>query len=85
MGRTHAPGEGLSQSALPHRRSVPTWLQLTSEDMKEQIYKLAKKGLAPSQMQGECTPKCKAIALTHLSYGLSPFSPFFLSPLNRPL
>ncbi|XP_037601606.1 40S ribosomal protein S13-like [Cebus imitator] len=43
MGRMHAPGKGLSQSALPYRRSVPTWL-------KEQIYKLAKKGLTPSQI-----------------------------------
>ncbi|MGH0166546.1 UNVERIFIED_CONTAM: hypothetical protein FKN15_051139 [Acipenser sinensis] len=42
--------KGLSQSALPYRRSVPTWLKLTSEDVKEQIYKLAKKGLTPSQI-----------------------------------
>uniref|UniRef100_A0A2K5I010 Small ribosomal subunit protein uS15 n=1 Tax=Colobus angolensis palliatus TaxID=336983 RepID=A0A2K5I010_COLAP len=44
MGRMHAPGKGLSQSALPYRRSVPTWLKLTSDD------KLAKKGLTPSQI-----------------------------------
>uniref|UniRef100_A0A2I3GR86 Small ribosomal subunit protein uS15 n=1 Tax=Nomascus leucogenys TaxID=61853 RepID=A0A2I3GR86_NOMLE len=44
------PGKGLSQSALPYRRSVPTWLKLTSDDVKEQIYKLAKKGLTPSQI-----------------------------------
>uniref|UniRef100_A0A8C5ZC58 Small ribosomal subunit protein uS15 N-terminal domain-containing protein n=1 Tax=Marmota marmota marmota TaxID=9994 RepID=A0A8C5ZC58_MARMA len=50
MGRMHAPGKGLSQSALPFRRSVPTWLKLTSDDVKEQIYKLAKKGLTPSQI-----------------------------------
>ena len=50
MGRMHAPGKGLSQSALPYRRSVPTWLKLTSDDVKEQIYKLAKKGLTPSQI-----------------------------------
>merc|ERR1712154_399588 len=46
----HAPGKGLSSSALPYRRSVPTWLKLSSEDVKEQIYKLAKKGLRPSQI-----------------------------------
>uniref|UniRef100_A0A2K6R3Y8 Small ribosomal subunit protein uS15 n=1 Tax=Rhinopithecus roxellana TaxID=61622 RepID=A0A2K6R3Y8_RHIRO len=46
MGRMHAPRKGLSQSALPYRRSVPTWLKLTSDD----IYKLAKKGLTPSQI-----------------------------------
>uniref|UniRef100_A0AC11EJC8 Uncharacterized protein n=1 Tax=Ovis aries TaxID=9940 RepID=A0AC11EJC8_SHEEP len=50
MGRMHAPGKGLSQSALPYRRSVPTWLKLTSDEVKEQIYKLAKKGLTPSQI-----------------------------------
>ena len=46
----HAPGKGISQSALPYRRSVPTWLKLSSADVKEQIYKLAKKGLTPSQI-----------------------------------
>uniref|UniRef100_A0A4X2L9X2 Small ribosomal subunit protein uS15 N-terminal domain-containing protein n=1 Tax=Vombatus ursinus TaxID=29139 RepID=A0A4X2L9X2_VOMUR len=50
MGRMHAPGKGPSQSALPYHRSVPTWLKLTSDDMKEQIYKLAKKCLTPSQI-----------------------------------
>ncbi|XP_023072629.1 40S ribosomal protein S13-like [Piliocolobus tephrosceles] len=49
MGRMHAPGKGLSQSALPYQRSLPTWLKLIS-DVKEQIYKLAKKGLTPSQI-----------------------------------
>ena len=50
MVRMHAPGKGISQSALPYRRSVPTWLKLTPEDVKEQICKLAKKGLSPSQI-----------------------------------
>merc|ERR1712126_158327 len=50
MGRMHAPGKGISQSALPYRRSVPTWLKLSSADVKEQIFKLAKKGLTPSQI-----------------------------------
>merc|ERR1712141_766996 len=50
MGRMHAPGKGISQSALPYRRSVPTWLKLTSNDVKDQICKLAKKGLKPSQI-----------------------------------
>ena len=46
----HAPGKGISSSALPYRRSVPTWLKLSPEEVKEQIYKLAKKGLNPSQI-----------------------------------
>merc|ERR1712203_438461 len=50
MGRMHAPGKGLSSSALPYRRSVPTWLKLSNDEVREQIYKLAKKGLRPSQI-----------------------------------
>ena len=46
----HAPGKGISQSALPYRRSVPQWLKLTSDEVKDQIFKLAKKGLTPSQI-----------------------------------
>merc|ERR1712154_269427 len=41
---------GISQSALPYRRSVPQWLKLTSDEVKDQIFKLAKKGLTPSQI-----------------------------------
>merc|ERR1712168_1076659 len=50
MGRMHAPGKGISQSALPYRRTVPNWLKLTSEEVNEQIFKLAKKCLTPSQI-----------------------------------
>merc|ERR1712029_1306722 len=50
MGRMHAPGKGISQSALPYRRSVPTWLKLSSNEVKDQIYKLAKKGLATQEI-----------------------------------
>ncbi|XP_026322976.1 40S ribosomal protein S13-like [Hyposmocoma kahamanoa] len=50
MDRMHAPGKGISQSALPYRHSVPTWLKLTADDVKEQIFKLGKKGLTPSQI-----------------------------------
>lgn len=42
--------KGISQSALPYRRMVPTWLKLTSEEVKDQIFKLGKKGLTPSQI-----------------------------------
>ena len=50
MGRMHNPGKGIAKSALPYRRSVPSWLKLTSEDVTDQIAKLAKKGLRPSQI-----------------------------------
>lgn len=42
--------KGISQSSLPYRRSVPNWLKLTKDDVEEQIVKLAKKGLTPSQI-----------------------------------
>uniref|UniRef100_A0A2I3G262 Small ribosomal subunit protein uS15 n=1 Tax=Nomascus leucogenys TaxID=61853 RepID=A0A2I3G262_NOMLE len=52
--RCHVPGGVLSASAcpgwLPYRHGTPTWLKLTSDDVKEQIYKVAKKGLTPSQI-----------------------------------
>uniref|UniRef100_A0A8D2D2E2 Small ribosomal subunit protein uS15 N-terminal domain-containing protein n=1 Tax=Sciurus vulgaris TaxID=55149 RepID=A0A8D2D2E2_SCIVU len=60
MGCMHAPGKGLSQSALPYCHSVATRLKLKSDDVKEQIYKLAKKGLTPSQIG--CLPSmCEAL------------------------
>ncbi|KAF7493083.2 40S ribosomal protein S13 [Sarcoptes scabiei] len=50
MGRMHAPGKGISQSALPYRRSVPPWFKLTTDDVVDHICKLAKKGMQPSQI-----------------------------------
>ncbi|CDS40959.1 40S ribosomal protein S13 [Echinococcus granulosus] len=50
MGRVYGHGKGISQSTLPYRRSVPSWQKLTAEEVKEQIYKLARKGLTPSQI-----------------------------------
>ncbi|KAI6221424.1 40S ribosomal protein S13 [Aphelenchoides fujianensis] len=50
MGRMHNPGKGISQSCLPYRRSVPTWLKTTSADVEEHIERLARKGLRPSQI-----------------------------------
>ena len=43
MGRMHAPGKGIARSSLPWRRSVPSWFKLTSIEVEEQIFKLAKK------------------------------------------
>ncbi|KAJ1311478.1 hypothetical protein OPQ81_009966 [Rhizoctonia solani] len=50
MGRMHAPGKGISSSALPYRRTPPAWLKTTPEDVIEHIGKLARKGLTPSQI-----------------------------------
>ncbi|KNC86866.1 40S ribosomal protein S13 [Sphaeroforma arctica JP610] len=50
MVRMHTPGKGISRSSLPYRRSVPSWLKLSPDDVKDQIFKLARKGLTPSQI-----------------------------------
>ncbi|KAF7314544.1 Ribosomal protein S13 [Mycena kentingensis (nom. inval.)] len=50
MGRMHAPGKGISSSALPYRRAPPSWLKTTPEEVVEHIVKLARKGLTPSQI-----------------------------------
>merc|ERR1711990_50580 len=37
-------------SALPYRRSPPTWLKSSAQDIEDHVCKLAKKGLTPSQI-----------------------------------
>lgn len=54
MGRMHCPGKGISKSALPYKRSSPSWSKVTSAQVEEHVCKLAKKGLTPSQV---CTSK----------------------------
>mmetsp|Transcript_11280 Transcript_11280/g.34529 ORF Transcript_11280/g.34529 Transcript_11280/m.34529 type:complete len:148 (+) Transcript_11280:119-562(+) len=48
MGRMHSKGKGISSSALPYRRTPPSWLKVTSDEVCDQICKLAKKGMFPS-------------------------------------
>ena len=53
MGRMQAnPGKGISSSALPYKRSPPSWLTkvVSPQDVEEHCCKLAKKGLTPSQI-----------------------------------
>jgi len=50
MGRMHSGGKGISSSALPYKRRPPSWLQVSSAQVSEQIVKLARKGLHPSQI-----------------------------------
>ncbi|KAJ2557509.1 ribosomal 40S subunit protein S13 [Coemansia sp. RSA 1933] len=50
MGRMYTPGKGISKSAIPYRRSPPSWVKATPEDVCEQICKLARKGTSPSQI-----------------------------------
>eukprot|EP00833_Pecoramyces_ruminatium_P010821 jgi/Orpsp1_1/1184853/evm.model.c7180000091263.1 len=46
----HAPGKGIASSALPYKRTPPSWLKTTSEEVIENICKFAKKGMTPSQI-----------------------------------
>eukprot|EP01033_Poteriospumella_lacustris_P013627 gene13626-9759_t len=50
MGRMHSGGKGISSSALPYKRSPPSWLKTTSAQVEDQVQKLAKRGLTPSQI-----------------------------------
>jgi len=50
MGRMHSGGKGISGSALPYRRSPPSWLKVSKSEVVDHIAKLAKKGLTPSQI-----------------------------------
>ncbi|RLN04944.1 uncharacterized protein C2845_PM13G01420 [Panicum miliaceum] len=50
MGRMHSRGKGISSSALPYKRTPPTWLKTAASDVEEMITKAAKKGQMPSQI-----------------------------------
>eukprot|EP01121_Diplochlamys_sp_Union-15-3_P006852 TRINITY_DN173_c0_g1_i2.p1 TRINITY_DN173_c0_g1~~TRINITY_DN173_c0_g1_i2.p1 ORF type:complete len:152 (-),score=26.84 TRINITY_DN173_c0_g1_i2:54-509(-) len=50
MGRMHSRGKGISGSAVPYKRTPPVWLKITNDEVVEQITKLARKGLTPSQI-----------------------------------
>ncbi|KAB0355505.1 hypothetical protein FD755_022013 [Muntiacus reevesi] len=74
MGSMHAPRKGLSQLALSHHHSVSTWLKLTSEDTKEQTYKLVEKSLTPSRI-GVVLRDSHAVTQILKSKGLAPDFP----------
>jgi small subunit ribosomal protein S13e len=40
----------MSGSAIPYKRTPPTWLKMSAEEVSEQICKYSKKGLTPSQI-----------------------------------
>ena len=50
MGRMHTPGKGIANSALPYKRAPPAWLVRSPKEVNEQVIKLARKGLTPSQI-----------------------------------
>jgi small subunit ribosomal protein S13e len=48
MGRMYSSGKGISRRCLPYRKAPPSWVQISTGDLVEQIVKLAKKGTSPS-------------------------------------
>ncbi|CAO3596768.1 unnamed protein product [Absidia cylindrospora] len=46
----HTPGKGISSSALPYRRTPPSWVKTSPEEVVDMICKNAKKGLSPAQI-----------------------------------
>ena len=50
MVRMHSKGKGISRSALPYRRTPPSWSKVEAEAVKEEVLKHAKKGMTPSQI-----------------------------------
>jgi len=44
----HSKGKGMSSSAMPYKRTPPSWCKATEAEVKDQICKLAKKGMTPS-------------------------------------
>eukprot|EP00952_Eustigmatos_sp_NYUAD-ZCMA_P011950 48250-Eustigmatos_ZCMA.PRE.1 len=54
MGRMHSSGKGIASSAIPYKRTPPSWAKATPRDVEEHVCKLAKKGLTPSQVSARC-------------------------------
>jgi small subunit ribosomal protein S13e len=46
----HSKGKGMSSSALPYKRTPPSWCKTTGPEVTEMICKMAKKGMTPSQI-----------------------------------
>jgi small subunit ribosomal protein S13e len=50
MGRQYGNGKGIAASAIPYKRTPPTWLKTTADQVNLHICQLAKRGLTPSQI-----------------------------------
>ena len=50
MGRMYSTGKGIARRCLPYRKAPPSWVQLSTTDLVDQIIKLARKGSTPSQI-----------------------------------
>merc|ERR1719197_2078724 len=56
MGRMHSKGKGMSSSALPYKRTPPSWLKITQQEV-DSICRLARKGASPSAIGVELRDK----------------------------
>jgi len=50
MGRMHGVGKGISRSVVPFKRTPPSWLKTSRDEVEDLVCKLAKKGLTGSQI-----------------------------------
>ncbi|KAJ8908147.1 hypothetical protein NDN08_008241 [Rhodosorus marinus] len=50
MGRMHSKGKGLASSALPYKRTPPTWVRISQQEVIDQICQHARKGMFPSMI-----------------------------------
>eukprot|EP00440_Ansanella_granifera_P026105 gb/GFBE01028343.1/.p1 GENE.gb/GFBE01028343.1/~~gb/GFBE01028343.1/.p1 ORF type:complete len:152 (+),score=36.61 gb/GFBE01028343.1/:1-456(+) len=85
MGRMYGKGKGIASSAIPYKRSAPTWLKMKPDDVCDHICKLAKKGLTPSQIgvtlrDSFGVPQVKTVTGNHIlrilkTNGLAPTLP----------
>jgi small subunit ribosomal protein S13e len=48
MGRLHSKGKGIASSAVPYKRTPPSWMKTSSDEVEDHVCRLAKKGLRPS-------------------------------------
>ena len=40
----------MSKSALPYKRTAAAWVNLSADEVKDQVFRLAKRGFPPSQI-----------------------------------
>ena len=47
MGRMHSKGKGISKSALPYKRSPPSWLKITTAEVRRSHFDETVSGAMP--------------------------------------
>ena len=59
MGRMHSKGKGMSGSALPYKRTPPSWLKVTSAEVRASPFSAA--ALQPGGRSGTCCASCGVV------------------------